>query len=362
MIAIFVAALVISIGTSFVCSLMEAAYYAVSISYVRSLAEKGSGVGKLLLKFKEGIGEPISAILILNTVAHTAGASVAGWAAADLFGPNALLPFSVIYTLAVLYLSEILPKLIGVMHAKVVVRIFAYPLNFLIKILYPLIWISNLMAQKIPSGKGGEISTEEVLSMAELGEEEGALDSLESSVIENIIGLDQILVGAVMTPRVVVMRFNEALTLEQIKPEMDNLSYSRVPLYSEEDPDELTSYVTQRDIFRELVHGHNQKTLKEISRPLKTVPELMRCDKLLLEMFAEKEHLYSVVDEHGGLAGIITLEDIIEEIIGHEIVDEYDAVSNMRALARLLRFKKWRNSKANAAKRQSKLKDTKEKL
>ena len=217
-------------------------------------------------------------------------------------------------------------------------------MNILIKILYPLIYVADLISKKIKPEKVSEVSVQEVLSMAEIGEEEGALDSLESSVIENIIGLDQILVGSVMTPRVVVQRFDEDKTLADIKPEMDYLAFTRIPLFSTNDPDELTSYVTQRDIFRELVHGHENKKLKEISRPLKTVPELMRCDKLLLDMFDTNEHLYSVVDEHGGLAGIITMEDIIEEIVGHEIVDEYDAVSNLRAFARLLRFKKWKNN------------------
>jgi len=345
MFIILISALVLSVSTSFLCSLMESAYYAVSLPYVKSLADSGSKLGGVLLKFKEDMSRPISAILILNTVANTIGASVSGWAVGEYFGSQYLFPFSIGYTLMILYCGEIIPKLLGVTYNKLVAKIFAYPLLFLSKILSPLIAVSHFVAKLFKSKEGEEVSTAEVLSMAEMGEEDGALDSLESAVIENIIGLDQILVGGVMTPRVVVKRFDESLTIKEIKTELEDLSFTRIPLYSETDPDDLKSYVIQRDIFRAIVQGHEDKTLREISRPLRTVSELMRCDKLLLEMFDVNEHFYSVIDEHGGLAGIITIEDIIEEIVGHEIVDEYDAVSNLRAFARLLRFKKWRDRK-----------------
>ncbi len=340
-IIILIITLIVSIGVSFLCSLMEAAFYAISMPYVQYEAKKGSKSGKLLLDFKEDMGKPISAILILNTVAHTAGASVAGWATGEVFGPNALLPFSVAYTLAILYLSEILPKLVGVVYSKTVAKFFAFPLLWLIKILSPLIHISDWLAKKIKSNhKEEEVSPEEMLSMAEIGTKEGSLDNLEGAVIENIIELDQILIRTVMTPRTVVVRFLETLTLNEISSRLNTLAFSRIPLYDQEEPDTLTGYVTQRDILLELVKGNKEKKLEELARPLKVVPDLMRCDSLLLDMFNSNEHLYSVVDEYGGLAGIITLEDVIEKIVGHEIVDEYDAVSNLRAVARLLRFKK----------------------
>ncbi len=339
-IVILIIALIVSIGVSFLCSLMEAAFYAISTPYVQYEAKKGSKSGKLLLHFKEDMGKPISAILILNTVAHTCGASVAGWATGQLFGPNALVPFSIAYTLAVLYLSEILPKFIGVVYSKFIAKLFVIPLSWLVKILAPLIYVSDYMAKKIQSNHREEVSAEEVLSMAEMGTKEGSLDNLEGAVIENIIGLDQILVRTIMTPRTVVVRFLENSTLEEISSKLEKLAFSRIPLYNEAEPDILTGYVMQRDILLELINGNKNKTLKQLTRPLKSIPDLMRCDSLLLDMFKSNEHLYSVIDEYGGLAGIISLEDIIEKIIGHEIVDEYDAVSNLRAVARLLRFKK----------------------
>lgn len=336
MFVVLLIALSVSIGVSFLCSLMEAGLYAVSYPYVRSRAESGDRVGRILQRFKDDMGKPIAVILILNTVAHTAGAAVSGWAVGELYGSRMLLPFSIAYTLAVLYLSEILPKLIGVVYPKVVASAAAIPLVMLIRLLYPLIWISDLLTRKIHPGKKGQTSTQEVLSMAEMGIEEGALDRLEGSVIANIINLDRRLVREVMTPRVVVVRAPEGSLLAEVREMMESWAFSRIPLCSAENPDSLTGYVTQRDVLWELLRGNEERTLKEIARPLKIAPELLQCDKLLLQMLEQKEHIYAVVDEHGGLAGIITLEDILEEIVGHEIVDEYDSVSDMRGLARLL--------------------------
>lgn len=345
MLSILLMALTVSIGVSFLCSLMEASLYAVSHPYVRSRADGGDRVGQILLHFKEDMGKPIAAILIMNTVAHTAGAAVCGWAVGELYGSAMLLPFSIAYTLAVLYLSEILPKLLGVAYPKIIASAAALPLALLIRIVYPFIWVSDLITRRINPENKGQTSTQEVLTMAEMGTEEGSLDPLEGSVIANIIHLDKLLVREVLTPRVVLVRALESQTLAEARSLLESCTFSRIPLCSAENPDHLTGYVTQRDVLWELLLGNGEKTLKETARPLTVVPELLRCDKLLLRMLEQKEHIYAVVDEHGGLVGIITLEDILEKIIGLEIVDEYDAVSNMRDLARLLsQQKEYRNS------------------
>ena len=340
---ILVISIFTSVSVSFLCSLMESAFYAVPMTYVHEAAKSVSITGKLLFKFKEDMGKPIAAILILNTIANTLGASASGFAVGAIFGAKALLPFSIFYTLLILYFGEILPKLIGVTHSRFVARFFVIPLNLLIKILYPLIYTSLFISKRVKkNSKSEEISASEVLSIAEIGEKVGTIDNLEGAVIENIIELDKVLVKTIMTTRTVVVRFMEDLTLNEITPELDKLSFSRIPLYAQDEPDTLTCYVTQRDILKELIKGNKQKKLKEISRTIKTVPDLMKCDSLLLDMFNSKEHLYAVVDEYGGLTGIVTLEDVIEQIIGHEIIDEYDKVSDLRALARLLQFKKYK--------------------
>ncbi|NLF25991.1 MAG: DUF21 domain-containing protein [Deltaproteobacteria bacterium] len=327
----------ISLVSSFLCSLAEAALYAVPLSYVKYEAEKGSAAGQKLLGFKNEIGRPISAILIFNTLAHTGGAAVSGWAVGMAFGNDTVALFSVLYTLTVLYFTEILPKVLGVIYCRPVARLMVRPLEFLIFIGTPLSVISDYVSKRLlRAAPAHSVSPQEFLSMAAIGREEGALDHFEGAVIENVVGLDQMLVKDVLTPRVVVFRLEENTRISDLAQEIANCAYSRIPIFSEKDPDYLSGYVTQRDIFRELVGGDSSKKVRDISRPLKTVPELVRVDKLLLELFEEREHICAVVDEHGSLAGIVTLEDLLEEVVGKEIVDEYDAVSDLRAFAKLL--------------------------
>jgi CBS domain containing-hemolysin-like protein len=176
--------------------------------------------------------------------------------------------------------------------------------------------------------------------MAKLGHEEGVLDHLEGSVIRNVVGLDRRLVKDVLTPRVVVFRLGENTVLSDIREEMMDWSHTRVPLFPEDNQDNITCYVIQRDLFRNLIKGETDARLKDLARPLTTVTEFMRTDKLLLQMFETRESMCSVVDEHGAFAGIVTLEDIMEEIVGREIVDEYDLVSDLRSYAQILHRKK----------------------
>jgi CBS domain containing-hemolysin-like protein len=328
---------------------MEATLYAVPLPHVRHMAESGARRGKILLDFKSNIQRPIAAILILNTAANTMGAAVAGWAVAQLYGESGLLIFSILFTLTILYCSEILPKVIGVVYSRQIAGIIAYPLAILIKLLIPLIAVSNLISSFLSKEAASQpkVSLDEVISMAALGTEEGALDRFEGSVITNVIGLDKLLVREVLTPRVVVFRLDQEIKLDGLKESIANWRHSRVPIFSESDPDHLTGYVNQRDIFRELIRGNTNLRLSDLARPLKAVPELMSVDKLLLQMFEEKEQICAVVDEHGGLAGIITMEDIIEEVVGREIVDEYDAVSDLRTFAQVLRFARQRKQQKN---------------
>ncbi|MCB0353022.1 MAG: HlyC/CorC family transporter [Bdellovibrionales bacterium] len=335
---VLVLSVVITIFVSSCCSLMEAALYAVPVAHVRHLMEGGSRAGELLSEFKEDMGRPISAILILNTIANTGGASIAGWAGGQVFSQSVAVVFSVCFVLAILYCSEIIPKTIGVLYCRPIAETVARPLAVITKILSPFIAFSQFVGQKFGGKeKAIQVSQEEVLSMADIGTEEGALDRLEGSVIKNIIGLDQLLVRDVLTPRVVVFRLEKNRTIGDVREDITNWNFSRVPLFDENEPDHITHYVTQRDIYREILRNELSKKLIDIARPLKVTPELIRVDKLLLQMFEEREHICAVVDEHGGFAGIITLEDIIEEVVGREIVDEYDTVSDLRTFARVLR-------------------------
>lgn len=340
MLYVLIFTILFAVVSSAICSVMEAALYAVPVPLVKHLADQGTRRGKVLLQLKSNIERPITAILILNTIANTAGASVAGWAYGEVwgarFGELGLLAFSSIFIALILIFSEITPKILGVVYCRKIAPVIALPLYWLTKLFTLPIGVAAVISSRLrPENEAPTISYEEVLSMAQLGTEEGALDHFEGSIIKNVIGLDQLLVRDVLTPRVVVLRLNENLTLSEIANQVLDWNHSRVPLYAEDEPDHLKSYVNQRDIFRKLLTDEKDVKLKDVARPLEVVPELMRVDKLLLKMFERREQICAVVDEHGSLAGIITLEDLIEELLGREIVDEYDAVSDLRLFARL---------------------------
>ena len=320
-------------------SLIEAALYAVPQAYVNSRAQSGIKAAIRLKKLKDNLSKPIAAIVILNTLTNVFGASYFGYVAGKFLGGGALVAFSLAYTVAILYLTEILPKVFGVMYCKVITELAALPLTILIYLEWPLIIISENITRFL-SRRGVAIksSPQEILSMTDMGREEGVLDHLEGSVIRNIIGLDEVLVKDVLTPRVVVFRLDADKRVEEIAEDILNCHFSRIPVFSGEDPDTLIGYVTIRDLYRQFIDGDSKRQLRTLMRPLKVVPELMRIDLLLQQMFADREQICVAIDEHGGLAGIITLEDIIEEIVGREIVDEYDSVSDLRTYARVSRF------------------------
>ena len=340
---------VLSLLLSFLCSMMEAALLTVPYPLVKHLADQGSRAGKQLLAFKDDIRQPIAAILLLNTVSHTVGAAMGGAYVATLFGNHLVGVFSALFTLLILYLSEIPPKELGVRFSERISLLMAFPLLILIKAMYPFIAVSAAIAKLVGHhGDEPSVSLAEVLSAAAIGSEEGVLDRLEGSVIKNIIGLDRRLVKDILTPRVVVFRMNEQAKISEIKEDILSWTHSRVPLFfSDEEPDLIDRYVVQRDVLRAIIRGQVELSLRDLSRPLRNVPEFMRADQLLLQMFEQREQMCAVVDEHGGFAGIVTLEDVIEEIVGREIMDEYDLVGDLREYAQSIYLRKQKNQQQN---------------
>lgn len=327
----------LSLAVSFTCSMMEAAFLTVPYAHVKSVADSGSRSARILLGFKDDVRPAIAAILLLNTISVTVGAAVGGAVVAQMFGEDFVIVFSAIFTLLLLYFAEIPPKEIGVVYSRKVSIMMAYPLVVLIKVFWPFIWVSEHLARLLgQSDDSPSVSLAEVLSVADIGSEEGVLDRLEGSVIRNIIGLDRRLVKDVLTPRVVVFRLEENTRAGEVEEGIMTWNFTRVPLFPEDEPDRIERYVLQRDVFRALLRGQRELKLRDLGRPMTTVSSLMRTDQLLLQMFEKREHICAVVDEHGGFAGIVTLEDIIEEIVGREIVDEYDLVSDLRTYAQSL--------------------------
>ena len=325
MLIIFILAVLASILISFFCSMAEAAIFAISLPLVRHVAKSGSRSAKILLNFKNDIGRPISAILILNTISHTCGAAVAGAQAIALWGEFGLFVFSILFTFAILIFSEILPKILGATYPKQVSLAMALPLTFFIYLFYPIVSLTKWITDRVESkSEQPRISEEEVLSMAAIGTEEGTLDVFEGSVISNVMRLNDTLVRDILTPRVTLFKLPDCTKVGEIKDKISLWKYTRVPLHVAGDHDHLTSYVIHRDILRAMLRKQFDLPLSELARPLPILPELTTVDRVLKYMFENKDHICGLVDEHGALAGIVTLEDIIEEIVGREIEDEYD--------------------------------------
>lgn len=340
MLLVFIAAVSTALVFSTMCSLFEAILLSLSAPQVELLSETHPRQAARLRHFKENIEQPITAILTLNTVAHTIGASVAGAAAVALFGQEALVWFSLIFTLAILLVTEILPKTIGVTYAKQLGPFITIPLHLMIIALKPLIILAQLMTRLVPnSNQSHHISAEELKTIASLSRKSGEIEADQEKVIANILQLGDKTVRQVMTPRTVTFSASQALTIkEAARMEGKWSMHSRVPVYDGE-PDNVVGIVLSQDVLMAAAVGQDSIKLSQIMRPVHFVPETAPLDRIFIDFFERYQHLFVVVDEYGSVTGVISMEDIIEEIIGREIVDESDKARNMRELA-MIRKKK----------------------
>ncbi|MFC1843760.1 hemolysin family protein [Thermodesulfobacteriota bacterium] len=325
----------IAIIVSAFCSIMEAVLYSVPQSHVEVMARSGKVSGPILKHLKKDIRRPITAILTLNTIANTMGAAVAGASAAVVFGEENLIWFSIFFTLAILLFSEILPKTAGVAYARNLASWIAMPLNGLVKIMGPLIWLCQAVTHLIPKQeKEALVSIEEIQAVAVLGRKSGEIEPQQERVIANILMLQDKTVRQVMTPRTVVFSLSEHLSIGEALEKKDKWSrHSRVPVY-DKDHDDVVGVVLSRNVLLSLSEGNKDKKLSELMQPVHFVPEAAPLNKILMEFFEQRIHLFVVVDEYGSVTGVISLEDIIEEIVGREIIDESDTAGNLREYAR----------------------------
>lgn len=328
--------LLTALAISFLCSLLEAVLLSVPRSHIAVLVDQGSRAGMRLHRMKEDVDRPLAAILTLNTFAHTLGAAGVGAEAALLWGDAWVGAVSLVVTLLILVLSEIIPKTLGAVHAKSIAPFAAWVTQGMIVVLHPIVamcdWISKVLSrsnQAVP-----RISRDEVRSMARLAFEEGAVDQDEANVIRNLVALREVHVEQVMTPRTVVCTFRIDQTVEEVT-RGEPPRFARIPVVGQS-PDDVRGLVHRHQLFTALHEGRGSTALGELVRPLHVVPELARLSAVLKEFTDRREHLFLVVDEYGGYAGIITLEDVIETLLGVEIVDETDTVEDMQALAREL--------------------------
>jgi CBS domain containing-hemolysin-like protein len=338
---------VLSVGVSFICSILESVLLSVNMSYVAVLEKERPVVGELLKLHKENINKSIASILILNTIANTLGAAAVGAQASILFGSDAVVYVSIILTFAILFLSEIIPKTIGAIYWKQLAPISAYAIKFFIWITYPIILTTLFVTNKISKGSGTHILTkEELLQSMLMSEDEGVIDEKESDVIENILMLDKIKVGEILTPRSVVFALDESLTIKEIvETQADIFKFSRIPVYHESF-EEVVGMVMTKKIFRQALKD-DSVSVGSIKKEIFSINENIPVSKALDLFITKKDHMFLVMDNYDQTEGILTLEDCVETILGVEIVDESDSAVDMRELAKLRMKQKRKLTKSN---------------
>jgi CBS domain containing-hemolysin-like protein len=277
---------------------------------------------------------PIAAILIINTAANTAGAAVAGAQARVLFGESALIWFSLLFTFAVLFISEIIPKVVGVVHNRSAATLVARPWNLSIKLLFPLIWLTQHVARLLKPSDPVIASEEEVHHFAMMSAEEGSIMQHEADMVTNVLHLDRVKTRELMTPRPVVFKLASGTTLGDLSHGVTEWNHSRVPVYDARDPDTWKGFVFARDVLAALAADRHDATIDQFCKPLFFVTEDTPGHVLLRTFLKRRTHLFGVVDGYGGISGIVTLEDVLESLIGEEIVDESDSAVDMQEVAR----------------------------
>ncbi len=328
--------LALALGVSFLCSLLEAGLLSLPRSHVELLVQQGKRSGRLLRAMKQNLDRPLAAILTLNTIAHTVGAAGVGAQSLVIFGSWAVAWASAIVTLLILVLSEIIPKSLGAAHTKRLAPFTALATQGLIWVTLPLIiplqWVSRWLNR---GAAHGMITRDEVAMTAELGRMAGELRPEESRVIRNLLGLHRVPVEDVMTPRPVMFTLPQTATVAEVVAEHPRLRFSRMPIHSG-DADHITGQVTRHKIMAANNEGRGDATLAELASPLMEVGEQTSVADTLERMVERQQHVFRVVDEFGGTAGLVTQEDCIETLLGVEIVDETDSVEDMRDAARQL--------------------------
>jgi len=324
----------LAVGVSFLCSMLEAALLSLQVSYVKVLEEKGSRVGRVLLEMKTDISRPLAAILTLNTIAHTVGATGVGAQAAVVFGSRAVGIASAVMTLLILVVSEIIPKTLGAVHAKRLAGLTAYATRAMIFLCWPIIvaleWVNRLLGARREAQR---MSRAELAATLRLGQQGGALRKREYRVVANLLALSEVKLSGILTPRTVLFALPEERTVAEVRAAHAPFRFARIPVYRET-PDTVTGYVARFDIGLAATEGEGERTLGSLARPIRAFPEQASVADTLESMLEKREHIALVVDEYGGTAGIVTLEDLLEELLGQEIVDETDAAVDMQAMAK----------------------------
>nr|WP_319999827.1 hemolysin family protein [uncultured Draconibacterium sp.] len=349
--AILIFFFLVSILFSFLCSVWEAVLLSITPSYVSRMQMEKPRLGKRLTSLKDDIDRPLSAILTLNTIAHTVGAIGVGVQAGELFGTAKinLYIFEATYesliaglmTLAILILSEIIPKTIGATYWKQLTPFTVRSLKGLMIVLAPFVWLSKWVTHLIKKdGEKSVLNRADVAAMADAGLRSGAIDKEEKSIIQNLLRLENTEVKDIMTPRSVVFTLDENQTLGEIFTTYNPFQFSRIPVYGES-PDQITGFILKDAILENIAADKHNRQAVEIRRKIFFVEDSLSVAGLLDKLILEKQHMTMVADEFGTVVGLVTMEDVIETLFGLEIIDESDKVADLQKLAR----ERWKRAK-----------------
>lgn len=322
-----------ALSLSFLCSVLEAVLLSTPMSYISMRENQGSKTATLMKQYKNNVDRPVGAILSLNTIAHTIGSAGVGAESIKIFGEQYFGLISAILTLLILVLSEIIPKTIGASYWRSLALPSTRIIRVLILITYPLVLLSELITKVFtPRGNQASMSREEVSAMVDVGTTEGIFRESESKLIKSCIALSGVKARQIMTPSIVVESACQDLTVKDFQAKQ-SWSFSRIPVYAG-DKDYITGYVLKDAVLKLLSEDQFHVKLSDLKRPILTFREEKSVFQIWEKMLEKREHISVIIDEYGGLRGLVTMEDIIETMTGVEIVDEDDVAVDMQALAK----------------------------
>ena len=325
--------MIVSIALSALCSMLEATLLSTPLSYISGLEEQGAKGAQRLKKLKQSPDRPISAILCLNTIANTVGASIVGSLVYEVYGDPLVGVFSTVFTLAILIFSEIIPKTIGTSYWRTLAIPASAIISSMIFITFPLVWILEHLTHLI-SDRSTQVSVsrEDISAMVSVAVEEEVIETEEKKMIQNLLKLDEITAHEIMTPSTVVEMAEGQMTIKEFYD--SDLTHSRILVYDEENDDYVIGYVLRQAVLEKMAEDKFSTTIRDISRPILSFPEEEPVGNIWEKFLEKKEHISVIIDEYGTFRGIVTLEDVIETMLGQEIVDETDEVVDMQEYAK----------------------------
>jgi CBS domain containing-hemolysin-like protein len=323
---------ILVLAMSFVCSLAEAAFMTTNSSFVALALKEQKAYAKILEHLKENVNKPITAIITFNTISNTLGSALLATMTYEKLGSVAVSVLTGLLTFGILVLSEILPKILGASYWKTLIPFVTYVIQIMIVLIYPIVWISEFLSKRFDISTHGAITREEMIASAELSAEEGEIRKQESKVIKNLLTLNNLFVSDIMTPRSVVFALDAEETVADVHSKHKPIRFSRIPVYKE-DLDHIVGVTMRHQILECVSMDQDNAKIAEITSPAIQVSEKMTVAGLLEYLIKKKTHLAIVIDEYGVVTGLVTLEDAIETLLGVEIVDELDQVTDMRQYA-----------------------------